>query len=298
MVAPQHRGLGLFRIIMKAALVDLRQRGYEYILNFGAGRTTRLLSLRSGWKRVAPYGKMGRFSVPWRHPSVTRLLPAPLIARLGRTASAALSRLGSRPGEGRPGVSPFHAFDLAIGKCEQPTSGHLSIAKEPRPGDMACLAATGREAGRIRHAYGPSYFSWRFRNPRSTYRFVYWDDGQLEGYLVLEAPSSGSPKTVSLVDWHCENDEITRAMLRTAITAGKFQVLETWLISVDQNVREILGQSGFRPVEASDTKLHPAAGPLIARVIETRPDGKWDFGGVNALDPSNWKFRMIWSDSH
>ena len=115
---------------------------------------------------------------------------------------------------------------------------------------------------------------------------------------MLEAPSSGSPKTVSLVDWHCENDEITRAMLRTAITAGKFQVLETWLISVDQNMREILGQSGFRPVEASDTKLHPAAGPLIARVIETRPDGKWDFGGVNALDPSNWKFRMIWSDSH
>ena len=156
-VAPAHRGQGLFRLIMNEALADLQQRGHEYILNFGAGRTTRLLSLRSGWKRVTPYGTMGRYTSLWRHPSVTRLLPWPWVVRL-RRARASLSGLRNRAGKGRQTKPPFRALDSMVGKGGPKTSRHLSFAKEPRPEEMAGLAALRRTSHRIRHVYSPEHY--------------------------------------------------------------------------------------------------------------------------------------------
>jgi hypothetical protein len=31
------------------------------------------------------------------------------------------------------------------------------------------------------------YLAWRFLNPRSLYRFLFWEASKLEGYLVLQA---------------------------------------------------------------------------------------------------------------
>jgi GNAT superfamily N-acetyltransferase len=296
-VAPAHRGRGLFRLVTNAALSDLRQQGHEYVLNFGAGQTARLLSLRSGWERISPYRIMARHTSPFRHPVVTKVLRRPWVLRLRRTR-AALAGLRKRNGNSREEWSPFRAFDSTAEQGGQKALQCLSFAKDPRPEDMAGLAARRSTSHRIRHVRGPEYFGWRFRNPLSRYRFVYWDDGRLEGYLVLEVYSATPAKTVHLVDWEYSDEETAYHMLRAAIRVGEFPVIESWSISLDEKTRDVLHRCGFRDVEEPDTKLHPAAGPLITTVSKPQPTSEWSLGGLDLLDTENWELRMIYSDEY
>jgi hypothetical protein len=163
---------------------------------------------------------------------------------------------------------------------------------------MADLAGRRRKAARIRHVCGPEYFAWRFRNPLSSYRFLYWDDGRLEGYLVLEEYSAGPATAVHLVDWEYKDEEVASEMLRAAIAAGSFPVMETWSISANDGMAGILRPRGLKAVREPDTKLHPAAGPLIIKVSEPRDSSGWHLGGLNTLDAENWEFRMVYSDAY
>ena len=50
---------------------------------------------------------------------------------------------------------------------------------------MAELVERLGHDGRIRYRRDREYLDWRFRNPTSEYRFLYWEESRLEGYLVL-----------------------------------------------------------------------------------------------------------------
>ena len=297
-VAPEHRGRGLFRLITNKALTDLKRRGHEYVLALSTGRATRLLTLRSGGRRLASYGTMGRYAVPWRHPSVTEMLRSPRAVKWSARVRAMLSRFQSRPAERAASTPLFRALDLANEKEGQPTSARITITTEPRPQDMASLAKRGGQTGRIRQVGSPAFFAWRFRNPRSAYRFVYWDHARLQGYLVFEASRVGSSKTVHLVDWHCPDAEVAYQMLRATMAKGRFPAVETWSLSVDPTMRGALVRAGFRHFEETDTRSHPAAGPLIIPTAQIQSGGDLHCDDINILDAANWEFRMIWSDSH
>ena len=79
-----------------------------------------------------------------------------------------------------------------------------------------------------------------------------------------------------MVDWQCREAEIAYQMLRAAMATGRFPDVETWSLSLDPKMRAALIRTGFRRVERTDTKSHPAAGPLIIRVSETGRDGEFD----------------------
>ena len=87
-------------------------------------------------------------------------------------------------------------------------------------------------------------------------------------------------------------------MLRAAIRVGEFPVIESWSISLDEKTRDVLHRCGFRDVEEPDTKLHPAAGPLITTVSKPQPTSEWSLGGLDLLDTENWELRMIYSDEY
>ena len=57
-VAPAHRGRGLFQEITMLALEDLARLGYRYLFNFSAGKPTYILSRRMGWLDVGPVGRI------------------------------------------------------------------------------------------------------------------------------------------------------------------------------------------------------------------------------------------------
>ena len=73
---------------------------------------------------------------------------------------------------------------------------------------MAELAERIGYDGRIRHVRDEQYFSWRFQNPLSEYRFLFWDNGRLDGYLVLyrKVYPPGNDELAYIVDWDAINE--------------------------------------------------------------------------------------------
>ena len=141
------------------------------------------------------------------------------------------------------------AFDLLDTNGARPDR-HLSVERNPRPLAMAGLVERIGWDGRMRRVRDCDYFAWRFRNPRSNYRFLFWEDGGLEGYLVLRASVSLSPN-VFIVDWEAANAEARSELLRAAIRLGGFQSLAIWSSTLPEDARAVLESLGFGPTPAA-----------------------------------------------
>ena len=61
-VADQHRNTGVAGAIMRFALSDLEERGFDYVLNTSGSQVTVLQSLAMGWKSVGPMEPVMRLS--------------------------------------------------------------------------------------------------------------------------------------------------------------------------------------------------------------------------------------------
>ena len=59
-IAAEHRSGGPGTALMRVALADLEQRGYQYVLSASAGQTTVLHSLAMGWKSIGAMEPVGR----------------------------------------------------------------------------------------------------------------------------------------------------------------------------------------------------------------------------------------------
>lgn len=68
-IAPEHRGRGLFGPLMSFALRDLRARGYHLALNLSAGPATYIQSARNGWRDI---GSVATVSTKRAHERLVR----------------------------------------------------------------------------------------------------------------------------------------------------------------------------------------------------------------------------------
>ena len=75
-IAPRYRETGLATAIMRFALDDLEQRGFEYVMNASGGQITVLNSLAMGWKTLGPMQPVARMTTPT--PRVRAAQPAVL----------------------------------------------------------------------------------------------------------------------------------------------------------------------------------------------------------------------------
>ena len=58
-IAPDHRAHGLVSLIMKAALKDLAERCYTYVLSMGTRPAVLMSNIKSGWKTIGSLGPAG-----------------------------------------------------------------------------------------------------------------------------------------------------------------------------------------------------------------------------------------------
>ena len=82
--------------------------------------------------------------------------------------------------------SPFRNLDAVKGHAS------TSVESEPRPGAMAELVERLASDGRICHLRDETYLAWRYRNPRSVYRFLYGTSRGRKGTLCSGPPGSPS----------------------------------------------------------------------------------------------------------
>ena len=150
--------------------------------------------------------------------------------------------------------------------------------------------------GRLRHIRDQEYFSWRFKNPFRDYRFVFWKEDFLRGYLVLQGhlPNDQNRGKVNIIDWEATSTPILKELLGTAIRRGKFGHLFSWTATLSTEKRTILADAGF-------SSMQQARGSKYRNCVITRPvrndlpPDMWMISDRHLLDISNWDLRMLYS---
>ena len=304
LVAPEHRKRGLVQKMTEVAIRQWAEEGYTYTFGFSAGLVTKLSLLLMGWRNIGSTQKMvwksskPRMSlrrlrrrasmVPFR-----RLLPSWVTGR---------SDLGFLFGTNERHV--FTALDKHSGLGRTNVNKHVSVEHAPRPSSMAELVREIPYDGRFRQVRDEQYFNWRFQSRLSRFRFLYWEDTRLMGYLVLAASTlPGQGLTVRVVDWQGTEKGILADLLYAAIQMGQFKTIETWSATLPDDIIELLVEAGFemgygvRKVNEA-TSATVQQGPVLVRAL--RPDvaseRDWVVAGRSLLDLSNWDISPIFSD--
>jgi hypothetical protein len=190
---------------------------------------------------------------------------------------------------------PFSGLDAAGGRRRGNVSPRVTLERAPRCEAMAELAGRLGDDGRLRHVRDARYFSWRFQNPTRVYRFLYWEDVGLEGYLVLQKDlTRANPTRVHIVDWEASEGRVRAELLEAAIAWGGFAELVTWAAAVPRDTHVTLAAAGFEPVDqAKRARGLPCV--LVRPVREQRLGEDWTIAGRRLLDPANWDLRMLYS---
>jgi len=279
-IAPEHRNSGLATTMMRVALDDLAQRGYEYALSASAGQTTVLHSLTMGWKSIGAMEPVGRLA--W-HGRARRGID--WVSRRARRLwrPRGLSRAINRSLYG----SPFQRLDRA---ADARSTGHetsIVVQRSPNPRALADLAARLPHDGRIRHVRDLAFFEWRYLNPAREYRFLLYErKGRVDGYMAI---SRSHPLPTQISDWEGMSHEVRAQLLEFALSRGDFAGVGAWTASLPVGSKELLERAGFRPTETD----RRARGMPCVLLNKLGADGDWAIAGVPALDPSNWDIRLI-----
>lgn len=283
-IVPSHRNRRLATLIMRAALEDLARSGHEYIFNLSGSPVTVVSSLAMGWKSAGPLEAIS-------------LETGLNLARQGRQLLKRMSFV-HRYAESRFLRSPAERdpFSYLDRMSSRKNADAISIEREARPDAMAELVSRLGHDGRIRHVRDREFLAWRFRNPLSVYRFLYWGTSPLDGYMVLKCQHSTAPNParVRIVDLEATSPSIRSELLDAAIDLGRFRELFAWSTTLSDETRKHLSMRGFKPAELD---LRARGWPcVLVRSVSPRPDeSKWMLGHYRLTDLADWDMRMLYT---
>ena len=288
-IAPEHRKRALMPRIMATAFADLANRGYDYVFNLSAGQTTFLSSLAMGWRSAGSMQPMQRRS-------------GGVALRSGLRRTAQRLPLASRTVDGlfdRWDVKGHRTLEQIDDKqIQRALNGYpcLSFEDHPRCADMAALVERIGHSGRIRHVRDTEYFNWRFQNPLSRYRFLYWAKEHLEGYLVLHEYTSDFADRlfVNIVDWEASSETVKTELLQATLRILAHRRLEIWSATLPQITVELLGRSGFKLTQPA-TSLTQQCPAILVRSLRTQQEDEWRLDGLQLTDLASWDIRMLYS---
>jgi hypothetical protein len=150
--------------------------------------------------------------------------------------------------------------------------------------------------GRMRHVRDQEYFAWRFQNPRAVYRFLFWEDTRLEGYLVLRRWVYTDRIGVNIVDWEATNAKVRADLLQAAIHWGNFDNLTIWSSTLPDEAKRLLQITDFKELESKGNMTRDFPTVLVRPIRDEMLKGDWVLADRQLLDLANWDLRMIYSD--
>jgi GNAT superfamily N-acetyltransferase len=289
-ILPEHRNRGLVTKIMKGAMLDVEKRGYTYVFNLSAGDITRVASLAMGWRSAGSMrvhcrrsGQTNRF----RH--IRDILKKnELLRRFAKHVSF------------RPWAPKKLGVDDLIarkGNLSRKTDSHIVVERTARPAEMEKLVSRIEYDGRIRHVRDKHYLYWRFQNPLHRYLFIYWEEAELEGYLVLQEYISDLAGRVgfNIVDWEATSSSVRAGLLQKAIALCSCTELNIWTATLPAETMSLLKENGFRPAEESAGVAQSATCLLVRPVRDDLLETDWFLDDYRLLDMASWDIRMIYS---
>jgi len=282
-VHPDHRRHGLLRIQTSMALRELENSAYHFDICLGSNAYTERSSIKLGWKVVEELRSMNRKS--WVRGLARKI---PLIHR-------AYHRLYNRSATQQPSesaIQPFHVLDRNYGRTKNFNQSGIVLEKKPRPEAMAMLVSRQGYDGRIRHVRDQQFYAWRYQNPLSEYRFLFWEKGGLKGFLVLQQVLHNNSDAIQIVDWEAASVEVLSDLLQTVIHWGGFGSISIWSLTLADDMIKVLTRHGFSGAGKSNSS--ESSTRIIVKPLHS--GGHWSMGGRDLLDISNWDLRPIYSD--
>ena len=296
-VHSDHRRRGLLKRMTMMALEDLTETDCQYVITLSANQSSAESNLKLGWKLVGNL-QTARWHQEYNAQQGLRhaLRNIPVARHTYQQLRRSVLKKNSSQLET---CSPFAALDeFGTAASRLRRFPHLVIEAAPRPEEMAELVARIGSDGRLRHVRDQRFTLWRYQNPLSIYRFLYWGDSRLEGYLVLQVPAFAVDNVwCTVVDCQATSLNVSAELIRAAVEGGAFQTFQVWTESLSSELNSLLQAVGFLSNTKSD--LPAACGPcVLARAIH-KPEqpGDWMLANRSLLDLANWDLRAIDSDS-
>jgi GNAT superfamily N-acetyltransferase len=195
-IHPQHRNHGLFLRIHQATVTAAKERGFSELISLSGGVMTQKLSLACGWQSLGPLERIHRCS---SHPRISLGIRIPALRR----GHYLLRRIRSRIGLIRFRLPSDRSLDRAFDNLVSKASPRIQLASEADYAAMSSLSES-TASGLVRAPRSETFLRWRLNNPHRKYRFVFWRDSRLRGYLVL-AWSEKRNNRVMIADYAVEN---------------------------------------------------------------------------------------------
>jgi len=272
-VAPGHRRRGLVHELTREALAVLEDSRYQWLLNLSSGQATFRSYRALGWRVIGPLGQARRCPQP---------------PRLIALARSALGRLRAKQ-------PVFARMDRFTDRADR----QVRIDRAPRPRAMTELANRLPARERFAQVRDEAWFAWRFRNPLSEYRFLYFGEDRLEGYLVLQSSAVRRSRRVHILGWEASSAPVFALLLEAAIARGAFPDLIVWAAAADAEERRVLDGLGFCSAPAGHQDGYELPSALLRPVrLATGEEGAWAMQRRDPLDAAHWDFPMLSSDGY
>jgi hypothetical protein len=296
-IYPDHRDQGLFAQMNRIAMKDLAHMGYRFSYSLSANRISFYSFRMMGWRNVGflqtAGWRVGQSGVSENVRSLARRIPLlPLVYRRFRNYSSKNVKRSST------NSLLFSALDKRISNRQPNRFPHVSVEKKPRPAAMADLIERLGSDGRMRQVRDQQFFSWRFQNPLSIYRFLYWESTRLEGYLILQTRVNPGGSPTMIIDWEATNLQVRADLLQAALQWGKFNNLVILSASLSGDVKNLLYRHGFAFMENTDGTSPDDFPPnlLLGAIHQEKLKDDWVLAGCDMLDLASWDLRSIYSD--
>jgi GNAT superfamily N-acetyltransferase len=293
-VAPEFRNRGIMTQLIKASLHDAAKKGYPYIFSMSAGPKVLLAQMAAGWRSIGPMRTV-TFAAPKTEPAPgfrERLKKFPLLVSAYRRIRGHDSQWLAAAAEAP--ILRLAGFDERAARCHHQPGPHVVVEQSPRPAAMAELIERLGDDGRFRHVRDEEYFAWRFQNPRGGYRFLFWQEERLEGYLVVYACYYVGEARLSIVDWEGTSHRVCAGLMQALMQLAGADEFQTWTATLSEDKQHVLEEAGFQRVEESLTK--DIATVLVRPTRDEPAEADWVLGNQPLLDLGNWDLRMVYSE--
>ncbi len=288
MIDPAHRDSDLFLAINDFSRADLERRGYTHLLNTSSSTANAIASVVTmGWRAVDAVGELAR-----RKPAAARA--ARLLSNASRPALGRRVMALARRARGALRIAAFRSLDRNTRREPAELGYPISVTREPRVEAMAGLVEQIGSDGRIRHVRDAAYFNWKFDNPLADYRFLYWGERDLEGYLVLQYQRTMSQ--VNILDWEARDPNVRLGLLLAAVKWGGFWNLHVWSGTLGDADRAVLREAGFSPSAFARLTARHGGNLLMRPVGSAAEDESWCLRGRRIDRADEWDLRMLYSD--
>lgn len=302
-IHPEWRNQGVFPHLMKFALHDLAQSEFDYALDMSAMSDVAASLMLHGW-RTPGFMQIAE----WRSPKTGKTSPVRKLAKRVPLATSAYHWVRKRRAPVRldQSESPLSSLganeQLPESEADVMINDQIMMTQELQIEPMVSLIKRIEISKRIQHVRDEAFFSWRFQNPLSSYRFLYYRSAlstEIDGYLVLQT-SRWSGRSTNIVEWAATGPQVFADLLKCASELDGIKGVNLWSTSICGSFRDVLVALGFKFVNKSGTLRQDLEKPtMLVRSITANEGPKtWSIANRSLLDMESWDLYMANSDNY